>query len=150
MARKRVKKQTLAEFRAWLSGVEELQPEDWAPNATQWKTIREKMDHISEPKNYGDTDMLQKLIEAMNQQKQPAGHPGNPYAGHPRHPPAGFVPPPMPPAGVPAGEVDVAPAAAELGAAPPPPMPPAQPVDLTEVAKPNIDSSDGNYSSSFT
>jgi hypothetical protein len=149
MAKKRVKKQTLAEFRAWLSGVEELQPEDWAPDATQWKTIREKMDHISEPRNTQDTDMLKKLIEAINEQKPPAPHPGNPYAGQPQVP-AGFVPPPPTPAGVPAGEVDMTPAAAELGAPPPPALPPAQPVDLTEVAKPNIDSSDGNYSSSFT
>jgi hypothetical protein len=38
---------SLEEFRAWLQGVEEMQEDDWAPNMTQWKKIREKIDEIS-------------------------------------------------------------------------------------------------------
>jgi len=49
MARKRNKKISLLEFRAWLEGVEELQPSDWSPSAEQWKLIREKIKLIKEP-----------------------------------------------------------------------------------------------------
>jgi len=38
---------SLEEFRAWLQGVEEMQEDDWAPNTTQWKKIREKIDNIA-------------------------------------------------------------------------------------------------------
>lgn len=40
------KKLSLNEFRAWLSGVEEMQPEDWTPNANQWRTIRSKIEEV--------------------------------------------------------------------------------------------------------
>jgi len=42
----KTKRITLVEFRAWLEGVEELQPDNWAPNAEQWKLIRAKIDSI--------------------------------------------------------------------------------------------------------
>jgi hypothetical protein len=41
-----VKKQkpvTIAEFRAWLEGIEELGGRDWTPNASQWKKIKAKI-----------------------------------------------------------------------------------------------------------
>lgn len=38
---------SLLEFRAWLNGVEELQPRTWAPSPEQWKMIRKKIDQIS-------------------------------------------------------------------------------------------------------
>ena len=42
MPRKKVTKaKTYSEFMAWLEGVESMQPEDWVPNAEQWKLIRE-------------------------------------------------------------------------------------------------------------
>lgn len=47
-AGKRGKKISLREFRAWLQGVEELQPEDWHPDHEQWKKIRNKIDNIVE------------------------------------------------------------------------------------------------------
>ena len=37
---------TLSEFRAWLSGVEEMQDDNWTPSQSQWETIRCKMDLI--------------------------------------------------------------------------------------------------------
>ncbi len=50
MARKKaVKKYTLAEFKAWLEGIEEIQPADWHPDLDQWKMIREKIGAIVEP-----------------------------------------------------------------------------------------------------
>jgi hypothetical protein len=140
MATPRKKKQTLAEFRAWLSGIEELQPENWAPDATQWKLIRDKIHSIIEPKaSTADAEMLQKLIESMGN-NAPAAQQGNPYA---QQATAHIPPPPPPVGGVPAGPVEATPAAAAA-------LPPAQAVDITEVAKPNLDTSDGNYSSSFT
>lgn len=48
--KKRKQKQTLKEFRAWLQGVEELQPDNWSPNQPQWKLIRERIDGIIEEK----------------------------------------------------------------------------------------------------
>lgn len=44
----KLKKITLSEFRAWLSGVEEMQSEDWFPSREQWNTIRAKIDSIEE------------------------------------------------------------------------------------------------------
>lgn len=40
---------TLAEFQAWLEGVEEVQPKDWCPDAKQWKLIRNKIRNIVVP-----------------------------------------------------------------------------------------------------
>jgi len=54
---KATKKQTLGEFRAWLSGVEEMQSEDWSPDLTEWRRIRQRIDEIVEsrpPRNTED------------------------------------------------------------------------------------------------
>lgn len=40
------KKLSLNEFRAWLSGVEEMQDENWTPNSGQWRTIRAKIEEV--------------------------------------------------------------------------------------------------------
>jgi hypothetical protein len=40
------KRISLLEFRAWLQGVEELQPKDWFPNLEQWRLIRAKIDAV--------------------------------------------------------------------------------------------------------
>jgi hypothetical protein len=40
------KKLALNEFRAWLSGVEEMQEPDWTPSPSQWRTIRAKIDEV--------------------------------------------------------------------------------------------------------
>ena len=37
---------SVREFRMWLEGVEEMQPDDWTPNHIQWKRIREKINNI--------------------------------------------------------------------------------------------------------
>ena len=65
---------TLDEFRAWLSGVEEMQPEGWHPSDTQWSTIRNKMDLID------DSEPAQVLTTT------PAVVSHNPY--QPQHQPA--------------------------------------------------------------
>lgn len=43
------KKLSLNEFRAWLSGVEEMQDESWTPSPTQWRTIRTKIEEVIDP-----------------------------------------------------------------------------------------------------
>lgn len=51
MAKSKQKKSTkktisFDEFKAWLSGVEDLQSDDWYPSKEQWEIIREKIDSI--------------------------------------------------------------------------------------------------------
>lgn len=58
---------TLAEFRAWLEGVEELQPTKWSPNPVQWKLIRKKMDLIVETQQVMAQQPLQRVREAPAQ-----------------------------------------------------------------------------------
>lgn len=47
--RTKLKPITLIEFRAWLEGVEELQDTDWSPSNEQWNLIRKKIDYITDP-----------------------------------------------------------------------------------------------------
>lgn len=53
MAAKRKKKQdtivTLTEFKAWLTGVIEMQDDDWCPSPAQWIKIRDRIDALAEP-----------------------------------------------------------------------------------------------------
>jgi hypothetical protein len=125
--RKRKQKQTLKEFRAWLQGVEELQSEDWSPNCDQWKLIRDKIDGIIEEKQ-----IIEKVVQAA-----PAGAPG---FRPPMPPPAApsLIPPPLP-GGVPHGDVQMAPAAQQM----------LSPSGGAKAKTPDIDTSDGNVSSSF-
>ena len=44
---------TLSEFKAWLQGVEDMQPDNWAPSKDQWARIREKIDLIIEGEGTG-------------------------------------------------------------------------------------------------
>ncbi len=37
------KTRTLSEFKSWLDGIEEMQGDDWSPNAEQWAVIREAL-----------------------------------------------------------------------------------------------------------
>jgi hypothetical protein len=52
VAKKKSKKSkkvtSLVEFRAWLEGVEEMQGADWVPTQEQWTRIREKIDSIED------------------------------------------------------------------------------------------------------
>jgi hypothetical protein len=48
MAKKIKKSQTLAEFKAWLQGITEIQPANWAPDAAQWRMIKDRIDNIIE------------------------------------------------------------------------------------------------------
>ena len=144
----RKKKQTLAEFRAWLDGIEELQPETWAPDATQWALIREKINSITEPKPDAATHkLLQELLNGIGKDTNPnlntMHQRNNPYTGAPQ---VNLQPPP-PPQGVPAGPVDMTPAAAQQM---PVVLTPAPELDLSATPAPNLDTTDGNYNSGFS
>jgi hypothetical protein len=53
--KKKLEPQTLQEFKAWISGVEEMQPSDWIPSEEQWLLIRERIKKIYE-EEYEATD----------------------------------------------------------------------------------------------
>jgi predicted transcriptional regulator len=115
------KKVTLNEFKAWLEGVEELQPKNWSPSSEQWKLIRTKMDYIIIPPEAQQSRVPNPMVPPQLQQIP------------------GMVPAP-PVGGIPANSI----------------------VDMSAEAKkmlggssdgkhptPNIDTSDGNFNSSF-
>lgn len=37
---------SLRDFKSWLAGVEDMQPDNWSPTPEQWKRIRDKIDAI--------------------------------------------------------------------------------------------------------
>lgn len=91
---------TLAEFRAWLEGVEELQTKSWSPDAKQWKLIRAKIKTIT---------VEQPMIDNQRQhQHQPVGQLNN---SRPSSLPPGIPAPPMLPGSVPHGDITVTPEA---------------------------------------
>jgi hypothetical protein len=147
--KKAVKKYTLGEFKAWLEGVEEIQPDDWHPDLTQWRMIREKIAAIVEPP------------------KKPSRPP--PAAMPPRVTPPPQAPVMQPPpqlhpsnlsaitgdTGAPIGDVDMTPAAKAAMQGKLPASATAQPnmagADTSNRVKtPNIDTMDGSYDSSFS
>lgn len=134
------KEYTLAEFKAWLEGIEELQPANWAPDANQWKTIRDKLMNI-----------VEEVSEAPATVQTMAPPPGP----IPREPVSWPQPAPAPasPMAMPSGSAlaDVTPemtpaAAAALSGKLPSEMVPSSD---GKVKTPNIDTADGNYGSSF-
>ena len=151
MARKKaVKKYTLAEFKAWLEGIEEIQPSDWHPDLAQWKMIREKISAIVEPKAAP--------VPVVQQGGTPVAGPGPEI----RRQPQVSRPPIVQPSALdeeaistvpgktaqvtPAGGMTAAAKAALAGK-----MPKEMQTNAATGSKtPNIDTMDGNYESSFT
>ncbi len=91
---KRKPKQTLAEFRAWLSGVEELQTDDWFPTMEQWSLIRGRIDKIIEPE-----PIVEHLLPSGSVSTQP-------FIPHADAPAIGIPPPPPASGGVPGGNIE--------------------------------------------
>lgn len=111
MAKKRNKKITLNEFKAWLEGVEELQPEDWSPNAEQWKLIRDKINSIKEEV----VKQQPKQVDQQNitPQPQPQPQPAQRSAQAPSSMP--LPPPPPTSGGVPSdAQIDMSPEASKM------------------------------------
>lgn len=88
---------TLAEFTAWLEGVEEMQSADWTPDAAQWKLIKTKLKAIV-------PDEVQVHSAPPVHQAQPQGGYQQPQYQTPGLPP-GMMPPPEIPSSIPNGQV---------------------------------------------
>jgi hypothetical protein len=132
------KEYTLAEFKAWLEGIEELQPNNWAPDAGQWKVIRDKLMNIIEEEPAP--------VEVVNNPIPAGPIPRNSAMPMPAMP---ATPPPavssLPPVGMPEPNLTPAAQAALSGKLPTEMMPSAD----GKVKTPDIDTADGNYGSSF-
>jgi len=139
--KKRKQKQTLREFKAWLQGVEELQPDNWCPNRDQWILIREKIDSIIEEKP------VEKIVE-----KQTVGNSG--LSQMPQYPQMtqmpqmtqpvvpGIMPAPPVPGGVPmSAPVEMSSQAKKL-------LNPA--ANGGKIKTPDIDTTNGTFESSFS
>ncbi len=61
---------TVKEFKMWLEGVEEMQEENWTPDARQWTRIREKINNIAEVDG-GPTYSLPPRPQAVREVEQP-------------------------------------------------------------------------------
>ena len=111
---KKIKKRyTLKEFQAWLSGIEEIQPDDWHPDLEQWKLIRDRLGNII-------ADVQEKIVEREVVREVPI--PMDTPNQHLPPPPALVnpnVPPPLiPPPVIPDGGMTPAAAAALRGEMP--------------------------------
>lgn len=126
---------TIKEFRMWLQGVEEMQDAAWVPNPTQWRRIREKIDTIV------DAEPVAPAVHQPTPQPVSYGYP-------------------VPPTGIPLGnDIPVQAGPSGLAATPRlPPMPASPPpgglfatpeAPTMPVRTPNIDTTNGNYQSSF-
>lgn len=117
---------TLREFKAWLQGVEELQPKDWHPDGAQWKLIRKKINNIVEveyPANQTGIVRNNSPAQGLFPSRLP--------------PPAPIVP-----SAIPATALDLSEAQQRaIG-------PAVKQVD-GKIVTPNIDTSNGEYNSSF-
>jgi len=123
--KKKNKKITLSEFRAWLEGVEELQLDDWSPTNDQWALIRNKINNI-----------IEEVIEVETMVELPTP-PVIPLM------PSRLVPSHVPPATVQAPQYVPMPSSISA------PAPMLTPGADGKLPTPNIDSSDGQYDSGF-
>ena len=39
---------SVSEFKSWISGIQDMQEDDWTPNKQQWEKIRSKIDLLAE------------------------------------------------------------------------------------------------------
>lgn len=142
MARK--KKLTLEEFKSWLEGLEDGQPDGWSPDKDQWAKIRERIGNIKET-------VIKEVVEQppVMPPMPPAMPAGYSYVQPPQQPPTGLppaqpaVPPNIPLRTVDLPEPEMTEAARQLlkgGATP----------GVAATSKtPDLDTSDGQYESSF-
>lgn len=134
----RKKKISLTEFRAWLEGVEELQPDDWGPDTSQWQLIREKIDCI-----IADAPVQQVAATVATAAAQP-------MRMQPGFQQAGIAPPPPVPAPVLPLDANGQPVQIPLAGNPAPPTNPLLASQGKAAIKtPDMDSSDGSFKSTF-
>jgi hypothetical protein len=57
MAKKKSKTEiSVSEFKSWISGIEDMQEDDWVPNKAQWDKIKAKIELLTE-------DVVENTIE---------------------------------------------------------------------------------------
>lgn len=67
---------TIQEFRYWLEGVEEMQPDDWSPDSRQWARIREKLETISDSLPTPTLQLAHRTTDYPDQQSIPERYQG--------------------------------------------------------------------------
>jgi hypothetical protein len=95
-APKITKQMTLQEFKAWLEGIEEVQPANWHPTIEQWKLIRDRIEHIKiEQVQQPQVQYVQQSPVQVHQQEQPRHMPTSldaAFAGNPVIQPEQYIP----------------------------------------------------------
>jgi len=123
--KRKLKPQTLIEFKAWLSGVEEMHDDDWIPNATQWSLIKQRIDLVCDQVVDHPPQASQHHEDSRPSTVQP------------------YVPPSVPMPGTAFDNVEV------VGSTALPQRPPVTPSPMMDTGvTPDIDSSAG-YTSGF-
>lgn len=120
---------TIKEFRMWLQGVEEMQDAAWVPNPTQWARIREKINSIGE-----EVQQVQVAQQPLQHIAPPVSPPGNDYPVRMATPGLLSVVPSSP-------SMPVSGPSHGLFATPETPQMP--------IRTPNIDTTNGQYQSTF-
>lgn len=150
------RKYTLKEFQAWLTGIEEIQPDDWHPDLDQWKLIRERMDGI-----VPDVEIVEREIEIpVPVPVQPPYGSGQATPVVPPQMPTHMVPTPPatapvnngpPPSVVPQHDISPAAAAILRGEMPSGDVIPGQPTHKSGADDPTIGTDDPGqpYASTF-
>lgn len=135
MSKKNKKQVTLAEFKAWLEGVEELQAKNWCPSPEQWKLIRNKIRLIEDgPSSVDNRTPQQSSLSAEIRNTNPAYRMTAPSS-------PGFVPD---------GEiVESSSLPSPQSSVIPPTNPLLHPDSSGKLKTPDIDTSDGSYTSSL-
>lgn len=154
--RRKVKKYTLKEFQAWLEGIEEIQPDDWTPDKAQWDMIRERIGAIVEEEKPATVEKPVVPTPTGPTVRGPSGPLGPQGTRGPEPEPMPAAPPPggfqsslttnpLMDGGGATPEMTPAAAAALSGK-----LPTEMATDPNKPAKaPNIDTSSGDYKSSF-
>jgi len=62
---------SVTDFKNWLSGVLDFQPEDWTPNAEQWKKILDKIEQLDETQHQHAPEVITQAQQP--QRKRPHG-----------------------------------------------------------------------------
>jgi len=153
------KKLTIPEFKAWLDGLSDIQPEDWAPDLNQWKKIKLKIQSLEDFETQLERQIIVTIENALNKVTMPV-HPLPAWQSNHVHtspvlrqyvnePEVSHQPPPylVPPIGVSSlAETQVI----------TPNMPatisnldPRNAIPIESVKTPHIDTATGPYKSSF-
>jgi hypothetical protein len=66
MAKKR-SEISVSEFKSWISGIQDMQEDDWTPNKSQWNKIRDKINLLSEQEDIAPAQQPQYQQPQYNQ-----------------------------------------------------------------------------------